>query len=195
MPQNPNVLNSNVDLGIPDTPPDGVKNPEVRGVYEFVINTINNLVRAIEQFVEPTTKDITQWSQILPTDTLLRFQAGRLYVVASENIAETAFVNLHNAAGILNVRNANSAGGKPAHGYCNIPGGVVAGNRTEIILSQGLRAVAGLLPGQAIYLSNVNGIPSTVPDVAAGRLEQFLGIGVAPGIAYIDISLGQYIQH
>lgn len=193
MAQNPNVLNSSIDLGTPDTPPDGIKNPEVRGVYEFVINTINNLVRSIEQFVGITTKDITQWPQLVPTDTLLRHQAGRLYAIASENIVFGAFINLHNAAGVLNVRNADSLG-KPAHGYCNIQG-VVAGARTEVILSQGILPIGGLLPGQAIYLSHVLGVASTVPDVAAGRIEQFLGIGVAPGIAYIDISLGQYIQH
>ena len=194
MAQNPNVLNSQIDLGLPDTPPDGIKTPEVRGVYEFVINSINNLVRAIEQFVGITTKDITQWSQLIPTDTLLRHQAGRLYVTASENIAFGAFINLHNNAGVLNVRNSDSLG-KPAHGYCNISGGVLAGARTEVILSQGILPIGGILPGQAIYLSHVLGAPSTVPDVAAGRTEQFLGIGVAPGIAYIDISLGQYIQH
>lgn len=194
MPQNPNVLNSQIDLGIPDTPPDGIKNPEVKGVYEFVINSINNLVRSIEQFGGITTKDITQWPQLVPTDTLLRHQAGRLYVVASENIAFGAFINLHNNAGVLNVRNSDSLG-KPAHGYCNIPNGVVAGARTEVILSQGILPIGGLLPGQAIFLSHVLGVAATVPDIAAGRIEQFLGIGVAPGIAYIDISLGQYVQH
>ncbi len=194
MAQNPNVLNSQINLALPDTPPDGIRSPEVKAVYDFVINSLNNLLRGIEQFVGITTKDITQWPQLKPTDTLLRFQEGRLYVIASENIAQYAFVNLFSNGGVLNVRNSDSLG-KPAHGYCNILNGVLAGARTEVILSQGIMPVAALLPGQAIYLSHVLGAPSIVPDVAAGRTEQFLGIGVAPGIAYIDISLGQYIQH
>jgi hypothetical protein len=194
MATNPFLLNSSVNLGISSTPPDGIKNIEVRELYSFTINVANNLLRAIEQFVGITTKDISQWPQLVPSDTLLRNQTGRFYVVASENIAFNAFVNLHNVAGVCNVRNANSVA-KPAHGYCNIPGGVIAGNITEVILSQGLLILGGLLPGQAIFLSVVNGVASTVPDVAAGHIEQFLGIGVAPGIAYIDISLGQYVQH
>src|SRR5258708_24366837 len=194
MAQNPNVLNSQINLALPDTPPDGIRSPEVKAVYDFVINSLNNLLRGIEQFVGITTKDITQWPQLKPTDTLLRFQEGRLYVIASENIAQYAFVNLFSNGGVLNVRNSDSLG-KPAHGYCNILNGVLAGARTEVILSQGIMPVAALLPGQAIYLSHVLGSPSIVPDVASRRNVQSLGIGVAPGIAYIDISLGQYIQH
>jgi len=187
-------INSVIDVGIPDHAPDGVQSPEVKAVYEFVIQALNNLHRGIERFSGVTTRDITQWSQSKPSDTLLRQNLGRLYVIAKEIIAYGAFVNLVNVGGVCQVQNSDSLG-KPAHGYCNIVGGVLAGNYTEIILSQGILAIGGLNPGQAIYLSHVLGVSSTVPDVAAGRIEQFLGIGVAPGIAYIDISLGQYIQH
>ncbi|SRR5258706_968005 len=188
------TLNSQIILGLPDRAPDGIKNAEVRELYEFVIAAFKNLQQGIEQFNGITTRDITQWPQSKPSDTLLRQNLGRFYVIAKEILAFGAFVNLVLDAGICKAQNSNSVG-KPAHGYCNIPNGATAGNFTEVILSQGILAIGGLNPGQAIYLSNVNGVASTVPDVAAGRIEQFLGIGVAPGIAYIDISLGQYIQH
>src|SRR6267143_5718422 len=148
------LLNSSINLGIPDKAPDGVQNPEVRAVYEFVIQAINSLHRGIEQFNGVTTRDITQWSQSKPSDTLLRQNLGRLYVIAKENIAYGAFVNLVNVGGVCQVQNSDSLG-KPAHGYCNIPGGVLTGNFTEVILSQGILAIGGLNPGQAIYLSHV----------------------------------------
>ncbi len=188
------LINSIIDLGIPDKPPDGVQNPEVRAVYDFVIRIANAFHRGIEQFGGVTTKDITQWPQIQPSDTLYRQNVGRFYVIAKEAIAAGAFVSLMNDGGICKVQNSDSLG-KPAHGYCNIPGGAIAGNFTEVILSQGLLSIGGVNPGQAIYLSHVPGVASIVPDVAVGRIEQFLGIGIAPGIVYIDISLGQWIQH
>lgn len=188
------LINSLIDLGIPDKPPDGVKDAEVRAVYDFVIKSINNLHRAIEQFGGVTTKDITQWSLLKPSDTLFRQNVGRFYVIAKENIAAGAFVNLVNDAGVCKAQNSNSVG-KPAHGYCNIPTGATTGNFTEVILAQGLLAIGGVNPGQAIFLSNVNGAASTVADTGVGRIEQYLGIGVAPGIVYINITMGQYIQH
>lgn len=188
------TINSSINLGLPDKAPDDIKNPEVRAVYEFAINSINNLLRSIEQFTGITTKDITQWPQLRPPDTLLKQNLGRYYVRASENLAFGNFVNIHNNAGECNVQKANSIA-KPAHGYCNIPNGAIAGQITEIILAQGILVILGLNAGDKIYLSNIPGVAGIAPDVAAGRIEQFLGLAVAPGIAYIDIAMGQYIQH
>ena len=155
------------------------------------------MLRAFEQYTGATQKDITEWSSLSPSDTLIRHQAGRLYAVASEAIAFGEFVNLHNVAGVLNIRKANGAAGtvRPAYGYCSTTGGIALGAKGEVILSQGLLAVGGLNPGQAIYLSAVAGAPTTVALTGAGQLEQFLGIGVAANLAYINISSGQFIQH
>src|SRR2546430_7524269 len=185
------LINSLINLGLPDKSPDGVKDPEVRAVYEFIIRAFNSFQRGIEQFSGITTKDITQWSQLQPSDTLFRQNLGRFYVLANEAIAAGAFVNLLNVAGVCKVQNANSIG-KPAHGYCNVAGGVLAGNFTEIILGQGMLAIGGVNPGDALYLSNNPGLAALAHDVADGRIAQYLGVGVAPGVAYIDITLGQY---
>src|SRR6266853_3628220 len=183
------IINSLINLGIPSQAPDFIRNPEVRAAVDLSISATNALLRALEQYGGITQKDITLWNFLQPADTLLRHQLGRFYVIAKENIAAGAFINLINDAGVCKVQNSDSLG-KPAHGYCNVSGGVLAGNFTEVILSQGILAIGGILPGQAIYLSHILGTPATVPDVAAGRIEQFLGIGVAAGIVYIDISLG-----
>ncbi|SRR6266571_4212373 len=190
----PTNFNSLINLGLPAQAPDFIKNPEVRAAVEMSILSINALLRAIEQYGGITQKDITLWSSLHPNDTLLRHQQGRFYLPAFEALAFGAFINLFSDAGICKARNSSSIA-KPAHGYCNVTGGSLAGAFTEVILAQGILAVTGILPGQALYLANTAGLSSTVPDTAVGRIEQFLGIGVAPGIAYIDITLGQYIQH
>jgi hypothetical protein len=197
MATDPSKINSQINLGIPDTPPDGLKSGEVKELYAFTINAMNNILRNLEQFVGITTKDITQWSQLTPQDTLLRHEAGRLYVIAGENLSFGSFVGLVNNAGVLNVKKAFSTNPNPlpAVGYCNIPGGAIAGQITEIILSQGILSVTGLNPGQPIYLSGTPGVPSTTPDTTVFHIEQFLGIGIATNLAYIDISLGEYVQH
>lgn len=188
-------INSKINLGLPAQPPDSLQNPEVIALAKLLINTSGILLRALEQYVGITPKDASSWPELTPTDTLLRHQAGRIYPIVGEPVAYGAFVHLYNDANNLKVRNANSVGGFPAHGYCNVVGGSGLGDYTEIILSQGILPVTGLLPGQSIYLSSTDGVASLVPDTGAGRTEQYLGIGIAMNLAYIDISLGQYIQH
>lgn len=190
-------INSVVNLNTPATVPDAFQDPEVRSAVELFINTMNNLLRSIEQYTGITQKDITLWNSLLPSDTLLRHQAGRLYVVASETINNGHFINLHNNAGVLNVRKAQGTAGavRPAHGFCSTNGGLIAGQRGEVILSQGLLAISGVLPGQAVYLSTVAGTAQSTPLTGAGQLEQYLGVGVATDLVYIDIATGPYIQH
>jgi hypothetical protein len=190
-------INSVINLNIPATVPDAFENPEVRAAVELFLNTLNNLLRNLELFGGISPKDVTTWNDLLPSDTLLRHQLGRLYPIANETLAFGSFINLHNNAGVINARKANAASGlvKPAHGYCSQAGGITAGNRGEIILSQGLLGIGGVSPGAPIYLSTTPGVATLVAPTGAGQLEQFLGIAVATDIVYIDISLGQYIQH
>lgn len=190
-------VNSEVNLNLPGSTPDVFQNPEVRQLAELLINAMTTFLSEFEKYVGATQKDITTWSSLIPSDTLIRHQAGRLYVVASEAIAFGDFINLHNTAGVLNIRKANGAAGlvKPAHGYCSTAAGIALGARGEVILSQGRQIISGVLPGQAIYMSTTPGLATTAALVGAGQLEQYLGVGVANNLAYIDISLGQYIQH
>lgn len=189
--------NSVVNLNVPAIAPDGFTTPEVRAAVELFLNGFNNFLRSFEQYVGATQKDVTLWPFLVPSDTLLRHQAGRLYGVAGEVLANGDFVNIYNNAGILNFRKSNGTAGtiRPAHGYCSTSGGIGIGAIGEIILAQGILAVSGILPGQPIYLSTSAGLATTTALTGAGQLEQYIGIGVANNLAYIDISMGQYIQH
>lgn len=189
--------NSLINLSIPATAPDGFTEPQVKAAVELFLNGFNNFLREFERYTGATQKDVTLWPNLLPSDTLIRNQAGRLYAIASEAISVGDFVNLHNVAGVLNVRKANGAAGlvKPANGYCSTAGGVAIGAFGEFILSQGILTITGILPGQNIYLSTTPGLASVTPLTGAGQLEQYIGVGVANNLASIDISCGQYVQH
>lgn len=189
--------NSLINLSIPATAPDGFTEPQVKAAVELFLNGFNNFLREFERYTGATQKDVTLWPNLLPSDTLIRNQAGRLYAIASEAISVGDFVNLHNVAGVLNVRKANGAAGlvKPANGYCSTTGGVALGASGEFILSQGILTITGILPGQNIYLSTTPGLASVTPLTGAGQLEQYIGVGVANNLASIDISCGQYVQH
>lgn len=191
------VINSSINIGLPAEAPQGFKHPEVRAAVDLLIQTANNLIRQVEQYCGVTQKDPSLWSSLIPQETLLRQNLGRLYCIAGVNIAFGEFVNLYDDAGVLKARLAEATSGnvRKAHGYCSTSGGIAIGTSGEIILSQGLLAIAGIAPGQNIFLSTTPGIPSVVAATAAGQLEQFLGFGVATNLAYIDIATGPYVQH
>jgi hypothetical protein len=192
-------INSVINLGLASSAPDSIKNTEIRAAIELITLTANNLLQAIEDYLQPTTKDITQWSSVQPSTTLLRHQLGRIYPIAFENLTFGQFVNLFKSGGVLQARRAQATAGtvRKAHGYMNAPAaGILAGNRCEIIIAQGFLSITGVDSGDDLFLSA--GTPGTVtlaPPNAVGQLEQFIGFGVALNKAYIDISLGQFIQH
>lgn len=190
-------INSIVNLNIPSSAPDGFTDPQVRAAVEMFLVAQLNMLRSFELYTGATQKDITLWASLQPTDTLIRHQAGRLYVTAGENINAGDFVNLYLDAAILKCRKAQATAGsvRPARGYCSTAGGILLGDRGEVILSQGILEIGGVVPGTSYFLATSAGQATAVAPVAAGQLEQFLGVGIADNLLYIDIALGAYVQH
>lgn len=172
------ALNSPLSIAITQDPIGIPK--ELQAYFSDLYNAIFQLQLAFVDFAGIAPQDSDLWSQLLPGQTILAQNANRLYVKASELLATGAMVNCHNVAGVLNVRNANATDNtKPCHGYCNVIGGAPAGTFTEIILFHGLCTLfSGLTPGSAYYLSIVGGGIQLPAPVAAGNVEQFLGIAL-----------------
>ena len=194
-------INSVLNIGIPALTPDQFdESPDVKSAVEIFINVFNNLQQLLEQYSGFTQKDITQWAFLKPTDTLLAHQVRRLYYIASVNIAFGDVVNIFNNAGVANAQPADAAAGlvKRAQGYCSTAGGVLAGQRGEFIMIEGLLPIAGVNPGDILFLSAA-GVPgkivANVPPVGAGQLEQCVGFGIDFNLAYIHLPSGTYIQH
>lgn len=191
-------INSIINLNIPSTAPDGFSDPQVKSAVELFLNGFQNLLQSFEDFVAPTQKDMSLWSSLKVTDTLLRAFAGRVYVTAGEALNGGDFVNLYLDAGILKARKANAASGlvKPAKGYCSTSGGILLGEIGECILTQGLLGVTGVVIGTDYFLSAaVPGLITSTGPSGAGQLEQYIGFGVDTNLLYVDIASGKYIQH
>lgn len=193
-------INSSINLGLAEGTPELYKTPQEQSLYQLVVQTANNILSQFERFVGVTQKPMAQWSLLTPSDTLFRQNLGRLYVIFSETVAFGGLVNLFNNSGILTARNANSTTLlKRAFGYCNVnnsaQSGAGVGQYGEVILSQGLLSVTGINPGDLMYLSSSDGQMQIGPDVTAGHLEQFIGVGIGIDLVYIDISLGRIFPH
>lgn len=186
-------INSQINLGLPSEAPEIFTQPQVKASVDLFINGLNNLLRAFEQFGGITQKPEEDWSTITPQDTLLRQNSGRFYLQASEALPFGSLINIHDSGGVR--ARLASSDGKPAHGYCNVQGGVDAGEDCEVILGMGLVGIGGITPGQNLYLSASPGLAALSPDLGAGRIEQFVGLAIGNDLAYIQITLGQYIQH
>lgn len=204
MAQKPS-LNSILNLGIPAVTPDMFKDdPAAQKVAELVISVMQNLQLLLEQYGGYTQKDITEWPFIKLTDTLLAHQLRRFYVnnkniKCTQALAFGDLVNIWNNAGVSSVQKAFALAGnvKRAFGICSTVGGIAIGGTGEIILLECLVNIAGVFPGDILFLSKAaqGGIVANVPPVAVGDLEQTVGFGIDVGVAYLHMMNGTYIQH
>jgi hypothetical protein len=121
-------------------------------------------------------------------DLLHRFSPWRLYAKASEAIGFGNAVNLHAVSGVINIRKANATNNtKPCHGFCSVSVGIPSGEYGEVILCQGITTgITGLTTGTRYFLSTTDGLLTATAPVAAGNIEQAVGIA-------LETSL--FIQH
>jgi ABC-type lipoprotein release transport system permease subunit len=192
--------NSVVNLGLPSGIPEAYDEPKTQSLYQLIVQSTNNLLNSLEQYCGLTQKPMTQWNNLSPSATLRSLNLNRLYCIAGETIAYGRLVNLYNNAGVLTARNAiSSDANKRAHGYCNVnntsQSGMALGQYGEVILGRGIIAVAGVNPGDELFLSASSGQMQVGPDTTAGHIEQFIGFGVATNLVSIDITIGSYLQH
>lgn len=186
---------SSPNFGIPqvipaDMPPGLI--PYLKPLYIAFQNTIQTLIR-FTGIAPRNAADLL--TSINDPTALLANNTHRFYTQATENIAFGALISLTASLGILAVRNANATDNtKPCDGFCNALAGLSAGQVGEIILTDGLIvSLSGLVPGTRYYLSTIGGTLTTSPPVAAGNLQQSVGIALtATDFRFI---LGQQIQH
>lgn len=188
----PSFVNSPINLRLDQTPPDHLK-PELQAALAPLYNAFQQILSAFQTFVGVSQWDTEIWSQLQPDQTVFPQFHNRFYVKASEAIVAGAPVNVFSNAGVVNVRNANATDTtKPAHGYAT--SAMVNGVFNEVILGHGLlQAVGAFVIGQAYWLSTVNGQYTTVPPVAAGNIEQFLGVGLNANELFFNCS--GWIRH
>jgi hypothetical protein len=105
-------------------------------------------------------------------------------------------VNLYSPGlGVLSARNANATNAnKPCDGFCSQPSGILAGQVGEVILNDGMNtSLSGLTVGSRYFLDTTNGLVTTTAPVAAGNLEQSLGIAITA--TALRFWTGKQVQH
>lgn len=148
-----------VDLRLPQNPEtnDPVLSAELARIY----NAIRQLAIWASNETGAIPRDTLDWAELRPTDTIKNQNANRCYVRAAETLNFGDIVNYTETGGVLEARkaNANSAGIRPAHGFCSQVGGIPVGTYGETVAGVGLCiGIGGMIPGNTYYLSTTAGL-------------------------------------
>src|SRR5882672_5773501 len=169
----PSFVNSPINLRLDQSPPDHLP-VELQSALAPLYNAFQQLLSAFQNYGGISQWDPEIWSQLSPDQTLFPQFPNRFYPIASEAIGLGAPINLHSNAGVINCRNANATDTtKPAHG---------------LVIATGAFAI-----GQNYWLNTVNGQYVVAPPVAAGNIEQFLGVGISANALFFNCS--GWIRH
>lgn len=189
-----NFFESPIDTGLPSQPQNVP--PELFAEFWTIYNAIQALQRGINQYAGVIAWPPAEWSQLTPADTLLEQNARRLYIKATEDLGFGSLVNLWNDAGVLKARLANATtSARPCFAICNTVGGILTDSYGEVSLMAGLSlGVSGLIPGTRYFLSTTPGVLTNVAPVAAGNIEQAVGVALAGNLFFFQADLS-WVQH
>lgn len=191
----PNVkFNLPFNIGLSDAAPN--VDPKLQPIMNIIYNGFLQLQQAMHQYLGLGQQLGDLWNQLHYSQTLHTFSPNRYYALASEDISYGYAVNIWNDAGTLKLRKANATNNtKPCHGFCTTTNGILAGQYGEVILNFGLLvAVAGLTAGTRYFLSTTDGLLTAAAPVAAGNIEQPLGIAMDSSALLFNFGFG-WIQH
>ena len=108
---------------------------------------------------------------------------------ASENLSAGDYVNFFDAGGgVVNVRLADNSNGREAHGW--VDEAVTAPANASVLFESANTNLAGLTPGQRVYLGTAGGIITTPldPVADAGSIHQLLGVAIDTTEVNTDIA-------
>lgn len=180
---------SPINLQLPRDTPDNFTEADAKELYQIIQQSAQNLIEGLTKYTGLAQQEQDLWSVLTPTQTILSQNHNRLYVKASEAISLGAVVNLHNVAGVLNVRNANATDTtKPAYGWCTTAGGIASGSFGEVILKTGCCVnIGGLTVGTRYWLSTTNGLITATAPAVSGNIDQYIGVALSTTELFMDI--------
>lgn len=185
-----------INLRLATSAPDlGNVPPQVIAAFDEVYLVLNNLASAFVTLTGAGPINRSEW-ELRKNDpsTLLATNTHRLYVQADEVLAYGEIVSFTNSGTDLRAILADATNNSRfAVGFVNNVDGAGIGDVAEIIVGQGLLPSSGLTPGDPYYLSTTPGFMAAAPAVAAGNIEQFLGVAASPNALFFNC--GYWIQH
>lgn len=177
-----------IQLGLPAQPSETLP-PELYPHFAQVFQAIQNLLRGVSQYcgIDAPTEDI--WSALTYQETLLAGNLTRMYPVASVAITRGQVINLFNNAGVLSGRLAVATSATTmAHGVANSDAAI--GERFEMNWLRGtIDSIGGLTLGTLYWLSTTAGAIQNTAPVAAGQIQQQVGLALTASTLLLDIPL------
>lgn len=190
------AYSSSVDFRIGQNPPDNLS-PELKAALQELYTSFQLMIATMIDECGISGQLPSIWQQVAEQDPVSTLNSGnlnRLYVKASEALSQGSVINLWNDAGTLKARKANATNNtKPCDGFCSTVGGIASGSFGEVQIHSGVATVTGLTVGDRYYLSTTNGAMANAPAVAAGNIEQYLGIAITT--TQLAFNAHYWIQH
>jgi len=185
---------SPIDFRIPGSVPGTIDAP-IKNALEDIYTSLNIVARTLVNYAGIGPQVYSTWINLNgSTRTLLSGNLNRFYCTAGEVIPYGAVVSAVNIAGAIQMFLADATDNTlPAIGFCNTLAGVNIGDVAEFILNAGVLVTSGLTPGAAYWLDTAAGNLTTVRPVAAGNIEQFVGIALSD--TELNFNCAGYIQH
>jgi len=182
------IGNSKIITGLPSLPSDQLP-PELWDDFKTIYNALNNLAQGISVYGGVDGVDSSEWADSPPANTILSGNLTRMYPRASVAIAAGQIVNLFDNAGSMDARLANSTtAATMAHGIANTA--AAAGARFEMQwLRSFVTSIGGMVPGTLYWLSTTGGAVQNLPPVAAGTIQQPIGLALSAAQMIMDIPL------
>jgi len=190
------LYSSPVDFRVGQTPPQinniADANQAIVDIYAFMQQVIHTFIDIVG--IGPQSPLL--WPALNGTTRLLtEGNTRRLILRATEDISFGAIISLvAGGDGKIQARNAiATSAATVADGFCSQSTGILAGDLGEVTLGCGVVVIGSVVVGQRYWLSLLPGLISNVPPVAAGNVEQLLGIGI--DTSHLWFSCGLWLQH
>jgi hypothetical protein len=183
-----------ISSGLPDLPV-GLTDKDAA-----LVSPLYRAVSALAQQLSTLTGNVqyssSEQSNIDQFSGLIDSREQRIYVKALEPINYGSLITLSVDSGKLAASLADaSVLTKPAHGICDLPGGIGTGSYGVCLLVRGRTAsVSGTVMGATYYLSTAGGMQIVSPT-ADGVLNQIVAIGLGSAGVYLNIEqIGQRVS-
>lgn len=192
-----NVYSLPINSIIPTAPPIvEAEVPKVAAALGIISSAFSQLVAVFVRFCGVSPMPPGLWSALDNSDsTIIAGNLTRFYATASVAIAQGEMINIFLSGGKLKIRKAKAdVAGTECDGFCSAAP-IAAGAVGEVMLRRGLATVAGpLVVGTRYWLSaTVAGGLQTTKPVAAGNVEQYLGMAITTTTFFMDSN--SWVQH
>ena len=171
--------------------------PELYNEFYKIYTAVHNLERFLSEFAGVDEWPTVAWSQLSLDQTIKEGNMNRWYPKQSEALTFGMAVSPILDAGELKVRKANATtNAKFCCGFVSSSDhNSSIGSNCEIMIGAALiKGITGLITGSRYFLSTTDGVVTNAAPVAAGNIEQVVGLALASNRLLMNLNFA-WVQH